>query len=126
MIVTCVINTVQDLPPNPLAYNQSAVTHLTVNAEYGVCAMSIYAGALMAFLSDDTGLPNWYPIQLFRVDDSRIPDGWRFASYNESDHLQALWGYDELIEDEQHYDAVLARDPEALETFFSRSGRKAR
>lgn len=124
MIATCVINNVQSLPPNPLAYNQSAVIHLSVDTEYAVCAMSIYAGALMVLVSDDTGLPNWYPVQLFRVIDSRIPGDWRFASYGESRHLQALWGYDEMIEDEQHYDAILSRDPDALEEFFSRSGQR--
>jgi hypothetical protein len=120
MVVICVTNSMRNLPPNPLAYNRDAMMQLTVDAEYAVCAMSIYAGSLMVLVSDDTGLPNWYPIQLFRVADSGLSGSWRFASYCESAHLQALWGYEELIEDESHYDSLLERDAEALAVFLSR------
>jgi len=124
MIVACVDKNLRNLPPNPLAYNRDAVTHITVDAQYRVCAMSLYAGSIMVLVCDDAGLPNWYPMQLFRVEDSKVPDGWRFASYGESTHLQALWGYDELVDDESHYDALLERRDEALAILFSRCGQR--
>jgi hypothetical protein len=120
MMVTCVGKSLRDLPPNPVAYNQEAVTRLTVKMQYQVCAMSLYAGSIMVLVCDDTGLPNWYPMQLFRVSDSNVPGGWRFASYGDSAHLQALWGYGELVDDESHYNDILERKNEALEVLFTR------
>lgn len=83
--------------------------------------MSLYAGALMVLIRDDTRLPNWYPIQLFEVAEPVLPNNWLFANFGNSEHLQAIWGYEELIRDESHYDALLERDPDALRIFSERS-----
>lgn len=120
MIATFLGVSLRDLPPNPLAYNRDAVARLTVETQYRVCAMSLYAGSVMVLVCADTGLPDWYPIQLFRVEDSSIPNEWRFAFYRDSAHLQALWGYEDMIDDESHYDGLLEREVRALEKFFSR------
>ncbi|WP_117215857.1 GNAT family acetyltransferase [Allorhizocola rhizosphaerae] len=83
--------------------------------------MSLYAGALMVLILDDTRLPYWYPIQLFEVADPALPNEWLFADYGNSEHLQAIWGYEELIREESHYDALLERDADALRIFMERS-----
>lgn len=117
MVVTCISDSMRNLRPNPLAYNQDAVVHLTLATRYRACAMSVYAGSIMILVRDDTDLPNWYPVQLFTIDNPDLPSGWRFASYGESGHLRAIWGYAELVDDESHYDALLERHADALAVF---------
>ncbi|MBL7498707.1 hypothetical protein [Frankia nepalensis] len=59
-------------------------------------------------------------MEMFEVVDSRLPPGWLFTSYPNSDFLQAIWGYGELVMDEFHYDALLEREENALMIFSSR------
>jgi len=48
--------------------------------------------------------PEWYPIDLFSIEDPRIPDDWQFATSWEfgaskaaQTNVQARWGYSELV-----------------------------
>ncbi|GIM88106.1 hypothetical protein Sar04_48420 [Salinispora arenicola] len=120
MEVACVADTAKHLPANTLAYNRDAAMHLTIGKSYRAGGMSVYAGSIMVLICDDSQMPNWYPMQLFEVSHSRLPGNWHFAAYGDSSHLQALWGYRELVLDDAHYDSLLERDPEALRIFLSR------
>jgi hypothetical protein len=84
-----------------------------------VFAIAIYSGATLFLLADDDNLPNWYPADLFSISAMRIPPDWFATAYagNESG-LQLLLGYERLISDESHYDALLERDPEAIRYFW--------
>jgi hypothetical protein len=106
-----------------LGYTDQSVLHVTVGREYFVFAISMWRGILQVLLSDDNGLPNWYPMECFSVTDEHLPDDWLFAFYgrDESADLQALWGYADLIHDDEHYDLLLERDESAMNIFVRES-----
>ncbi|MGA7237067.1 MAG: hypothetical protein WBY44_15375 [Bryobacteraceae bacterium] len=117
----CEKNSIAGLPPKYLdaGFTTRSVLHITVDKDYAVFGMAVWKDTLRILISDDNGLPNWYPIELFSVKDARLPDDWLFAFFgnDESSHLQALWGYRNLVIDEQHYDALVERDERALAIF---------
>lgn len=119
MVVVCVARRAS-VPASSVAYNPHAVTDVTIGSNYLVAAISIYVGLVMVLIRDDTHLPSRYPMEMFDVADSRLPSDWFFVNYPDSDFLQAIWGYEELVVDEFHYDALLEREDDALAIFDSR------
>lgn len=119
MRVSCSANTGKALAPRYLVGNTpESVFHVTVGRDYEVFAIAVYRGAPLLLLSDDNGLPNWYPVDLFSISDPRVSVDWLAASYpDNATGLQFLLGYGQLISDESHYDALLERSPEAMEVF---------
>ncbi|MEV5576073.1 hypothetical protein AB0L06_39085 [Spirillospora sp. NPDC052269] len=102
------------------AYNPMAVADVTIGSSYPVAAISIYSGMVMVLIRDDAQLPCWYPMEMFDVVDPHLPSDWLFANYSDSEFLQAIWGYEELVMDESHYDALLEREDGALVIFNAR------
>jgi hypothetical protein len=101
-----------------IGYTPKSVLHLTVGKEYRIFAMQIWRSLLDVLLSDDTGKPQWYPIEIFKVSDSRLPNDWLFKSTPDEEYgLQALWGYKSIVEDPLHHDGMLELEPEHLKIF---------
>ncbi len=119
MRVTCNANTGKALTTKYLVGNTpESVFHVTVGREYAVFSVAVYRGATMFLLSDDDGLPNWYPVDLFSISDARMPHDWFSAAYlGTGDHLQFLIGYERIVSDESHYDGLLERTRVDLEAF---------
>jgi len=120
MRISCRANSGQALPESYLGngYFRESVFNVTIGSEYAVLGIAVYKGIVCFLLVDDVSLPNWYPADLFSVVDSRIPANWFSALYpGNAAALGFLIGYRALIFDERHYDALLERDPEALEIF---------
>jgi hypothetical protein len=93
--------------------------HVQIGQEYVVFAVAIYSGVTMLLLEDDDHLPNWYPLDLFTISQARIPSDWFSIAYPGTENgLQFLVGYERLVSDESHYDALLEREPEALGFFL--------
>ena len=91
---------------------------LTVGAEYVVAGMGLWESVLFALVRDDWGKPCTPPLALFEPGSDEMPDGWRFALYpgiratGRELWVQpcgALWGYAELVEDEDHLGALAGR-----------------
>ncbi|MEV5901011.1 hypothetical protein [Streptomyces sp. NPDC052127] len=120
MEVTCIKEHVDGKSEISMEYNYGGAPEVTAGLSYPVAGMSIYAGVVMVLIRDDAQLPGWYPMEMFDVRDPRMPSHWLFAKYPGSEYLQALWGYEELINDEFHYDALLERDNGALVIFSNR------
>jgi hypothetical protein len=74
--------------------------------------------------------PDWYPIELFAIEDPRIPASWEFspvrrgAEASETDIL-ARWGYPLLVHSDEHFDGLVERDPKALAEFRREYDRNA-
>ncbi|HWA93030.1 MAG TPA: hypothetical protein VG844_00410 [Terracidiphilus sp.] len=120
MKVQCIATTGKALLTKFLVgYCDETVFNLTLGAEYTVFAFSVYGGASMLLLAEDnTDLPNWYPIDLFTISDAQVPRDWYCAAYpGNGEVLQFLMGYERIVRDEAHYDGLLERLPEDLETF---------
>jgi len=94
---------------------------LEVNKEYLVMGMFKGEGDLYCLI-DDYGSIISYPIQLFEVVDSKIPDDWHFRMYTKQDPLypyrEAVWGYYELCFNDDHYDKLVDQDDEAQAIYF--------
>jgi hypothetical protein len=126
MRVTCNANTGQALTKKYLIGNTvESIFHVSIGKEYRVFAIAVYRGATLLLLSDEDNLPNWYPMDLFSISDSRLPHDWYGAAYpSNDDGLQFLLGYKQIAFDEEHYDALLEREPHALRTFFQEVARR--
>lgn len=99
-------------------YTAESIFDVAIGKEYQVFAMSLWSGAILILLADENHLPSWFPIELFLIIDSRLPNNWAFASTPASSYLQGLWGYELIINDPSHYDGLLERNPEALRSFY--------
>jgi len=69
--------------------------------------------------------PFWYPAEIFEVVDPLLPIQWYFCfkGYDTEDKtrrdlLSAIWGYEEMALNPNHFVDLIEREPEALEIFF--------
>lgn len=90
-----------------------------INSEYLVYGVSIWRNIIFYLICDDYKLPNWYPAEIFKLIDSHIPNNWKFTFNENSDEysVEAIFGYPELIDIEDHYVGLIERDKVALEIF---------
>jgi hypothetical protein len=124
-LITCNANNGKVLSPKylHLGYAEATKFNLSIAQEYEVFAISIWRGALFYLVSDDTHLPMWQPVELFELSDGRLSRDWLFSRKTAAENgVEALWGYERLIEDAGHYEALLERDPEALRYFYRLAG----
>lgn len=96
---------------------------LSLNKEYLVMGMLLGEGVL-DYLIDDRGYVSAYPYPLFEVTDHRLPLSWFFKSFKHTDihypYIEALWGYNELVFDDSHYEKLVDCDENALRIYFRR------
>lgn len=120
MTVICINNTGRSLPPRYFddGYTKDSVFHVTVGNQYTVFGIELWRSVIVVLVLDDTELPCWYPIDLFTISDPHLPADWFFASYPGNDLLvRAVWGYEHLVMDTLHHDALADRDPKAMKIF---------
>jgi hypothetical protein len=96
--------------------------NVTVDEEYDVWAMASWTYGIGVLIVDDTGRPNWKPIDLFAVVDGRLPTNWEFAVVRQREPVLALWGYPTLVRDPDHHDNLIERTLSALDDFLRESG----
>jgi len=126
MRVKCLANRgIALLPGNLHGNTTESIFHVVVGKEYLVFAMAIWMTHVSVLLSDENHLPNWYPLELFSVADPRLPNDWLFAEDLRNEYgLQAVWGYERLVQEPSHYDALLERIPEELKYFYIEEQRR--
>jgi hypothetical protein len=100
-----------------IGYTTESVFDVSEGANYTVFGIAVYRGVVLYLLLDDLNLPNWFPRDLFKIVDARIESDWLCAQYQNEAGLDFLMGYPTLVADGTHYDALLERDPGALEIF---------
>lgn len=136
MLLKCVAEVGADLGPydqRGLFYTPKTRFDLTRGKIYRAYGLLMEKGGLAALTTDDYGKPFWYPLQAFTVEDSTLPDGWRFRFFSEAKpdgmpgdfQPQAIWGYPELVRDLAHNDALMDRDPDAMAIFAAEEERRA-
>ena len=128
MIGKCLHSTGASLgqPQRGHFYSHDTVFDLQVGSDYPVLGMGIFDTALVALVLDDTRNPNWLPVGLFAFEPQGLPASWEFvlldgaaASGGESSNRWvAIWGYPDLVRNASHSDALIERDPAALDVFF--------
>lgn len=124
MQVKCIANLGKNLSPKTIQSGQLVTTeyNLDIGQEYTVYGILVWGGSLRYLIVVLDDLPGWYPAELLEVVDHLLPLEWyyNFRGY-EDNSLYAIWGYKEMVFDtDKHYDALIEREPEALEIFFKR------
>lgn len=89
---------------------------------YGV---SIWKCNVLYLLSDDTMCPNWYPAKVFEVADPQLPTDWFLRVFADGD-VSTLFGYEELVMDDSHFDDLSNRTPKAIQVFHERTEKRNR
>lgn len=96
---------------------------LIIGKEYIVMGMLLGEGCL-DYLIDDGGYVSAYPYPLFEVIDNKLPSSWFFKSLKNTDenypYQEAIWGYYELVFDDNHYEKLVDVDEEAQRIYFRR------
>lgn len=129
MIIVCKANTSNALPKEyfvafPGDSDQSTY-HISIGREYRVFAMALWHSQLMVLLCDDTEYPIWYSVHFFSIRDTSLPGNWQCSiNMKNEGGLQAIWGYERLVTDKFHHDALMERDAEALAFFFDERRRE--
>jgi hypothetical protein len=121
MLVTCTANTGRALPATYLVdgYSVDSIFDVVIGKDYPVFGMALWKSRILLLLSDESELPNWCPLELFSVKDPRLPEDWVFGVYQTHEHeVQAIWGYERLVVDHTHWEALLERNPGALRIFL--------
>ena len=128
MRVICRANNSKALTPKyfaALSASEQTIYHVSVAAEYFVFAMALYNSVMILLLVDDTGKPNWYPIEFFSFNQPKLPADWFFSMDVANEHgVGAIWGYQHLVSDPEHYERLIEREPDALR-IFEQEQRKA-
>jgi hypothetical protein len=130
--VTCIGN-----EPGLLADHQrgratgyESVYPLTVGADYQVAGIVLYERVLGFLIRDDHGGPCFAPAGFFELFTDVMPSNWVFSLragvrasgpdlWTSPD--VAVWGYQELVEDELHLTHLMERVPSALAIFNART-----
>jgi hypothetical protein len=122
MLVSCKYNSNASVPDLERVNGNllTAKFDIMIGKHYIVFGQVLFARKLMYLVDpDEMTRPNWYPAELFDVVDGTIPNSWQFSyyAYGYSEDLGAIWGYDNLVSDPNHFNALSEREPEALLVF---------
>jgi hypothetical protein len=92
-----------------------------LNNNYFVYGIIIYREGIRYLLHDKFDMPNWYPAELFTVIENNIPNNWyyKFNGYTEYG-ITAIWGYHELVNNEEHYNGLCEQESNDVNLFLKR------
>lgn len=124
MKVKCIAISGKDLSPKTLSEVGFSSTEfqLEIDALYTVYGIVLKNGVI-SYLTMDRWktLPFWLPAELFLVEDHLLPLDWYYRHfYPPIEGKEALWGYEELVLDPNHYLKLIERDNEAVKIFLKR------
>lgn len=96
---------------------------LDIGKEYLVMGMILGEGSLN-YLIDDGGYVSTYPYPLFEVIDNKLPSSWFFRTLKNTDvnypFQESIWGYFELVFDDNHFGKLIEMEEETLRIYFKR------
>lgn len=118
MTLDCIENHARVLGTRHLAlgFTDRSRIPLKVGKEYVALGMILWGGVLAVLVFDEDGLPSWYPLEFFAVRNSALSPDWRFTKGDSGERsVQAIWGYEELVVNGEHYDELNEREPRAIE-----------
>lgn len=123
MKIRCISNSGRTLSQAALDLGNSNKTQfpIRVGDVFNVYGQHIYKGVL-SYLIVGTyeNLPSWYPVELFEVEESMFPLEWYYQFYGYDKLISSIWGYQELIYDEEHHDNLIEREDKAIRIFLKR------
>ena len=97
---------------------------MSLGGQYRVLGMELFRGLIQILVPDNSAArrPRWLPMDLFTIEDARLPSNWSFRTYAPGSSardrgFQGRWGYRELVESDEHRDGLEDLVPEALAIF---------
>ena len=105
---------------------ETSFDFLVVGKYYTAYGIILAHGHPYFLIGTNNVLPMWIPGTIFIVLDSRFPDGWGFVSAQLPGRYGALSeigvscviGYEQLVEDFDHYIGVVERDESSISVFM--------
>lgn len=123
MKVACIANTGAGFSEYTMSHIGCSIETrlpLRVNEIYTVYGQMIYRGILQYLIKGTyENLPSWYPAEIFETNNSLLPFEWYFR-YQKDNETSAIWGFYELVNDEQFIDSLIEREDEAVRIFLKR------
>jgi hypothetical protein len=112
----------KDLNPNTRKVLITNDFELPLGRTFTVYGISIWKDVLQYLIVEDDGRPFWFPAELFIVEDTLLSKEMHHKYFGLRDKrgLNALWGYKEMVLDDQHYIDLIEREGDAEEIFFRR------
>jgi hypothetical protein len=101
-------------------FTRASELDLQAGKEYVVYGISLWKGLMIYLVIGEGSNPHWYPAELFRLVKNELPPTWYFAFFRNGADVNAIWGYSELVNSEDHFDALSDLDEDALKIFWSR------
>ena len=124
MRVLCKANSGQALSAEyfEIGYTSSTEFDLEQGKEYIVYAIILTKGLLSYLIVGEASLPGWYPARLFGLTRKDLPNDWFFEYLSEEEGfvVDALWGYEELVHKEDHFDGLSNMNKPDIEVFLQR------
>lgn len=86
---------------------------------YNIYGMCLFGGKLDYLLVNKYNKPSFHAADYFRVIENVIPEYWQFK-FNQSGlyMVNAIWGYEKMVNDERHYNDLILDEGEAVSYFF--------
>ena len=122
MKVICTGNSGESLPARYWghSYTQATRFDLVVGPEYVVYAICLFRDSLSYLLVGEGRRPAWYPAELFQVTNGEMPSMWQYAFLGFESQLNAIWGYDELVNVPEYFDDLSNLEEPAELIFWKR------
>lgn len=128
MLANCVSRQFSDLADHQQGRHRRTTGSydITVGLAYNVAGMGIWENVLHFLVRNDQGIPEFIPAGLFDCPSQPLPGSWRFAlrpgiaaegSELWESPCAAIWGYEELVSDPIHAEALGERSRAALGAF---------
>lgn len=98
---------------------------LPIGEVFIVYSISIWEGILQYLIvenAEQESKPFWFPAELFVVEDYLLPSEfyYKYFGLNDIRGVNALWGYKEMVLDDNHYVDLIERNARAEEIFLIR------
>ena len=129
MKVKCISNTGQGLSLATLksGWHFSRKTRfweIEIGKTYIPYGISVLFNVIHYLIFPDNGvLPTWTPAELFLIEDNLLPTEWYFRYFHEKEHpdyFSAIWGYKELVNEDDHWFNLFEGQKDAINMFLQR------
>jgi hypothetical protein len=130
MKVQCVYNSNEKFFKKKYKYQfpENYEKDLIIGKKYNVYGLLFYDDKFKYLIFDENNTPFWCLNNLFEILDNKISNYWYIKFFQEEYQIDAIWGYYELVNEEEHYDNLLKENKDnliieeekALDIFYKR------
>ena len=116
MKIICLSNEIE-LTQNNRPYI-SRIDSIIKDKEYAAYGMILFQNELQYIVNDEFNMATWYPSKNFKLIDNEFNPDWLFQYYGDKLGIEAIWGYEELVNNPQHYKGLIEKDEQEIKRFM--------